>query len=220
MVESINRYSSQEILEIFKEQHRLYSPIDLEADASAEIAADMSIRKWRSANDLLGWKELSMFLNQEFRIDVDESIWQQTLEPSKRRKLIDVCELIARHATKEYFQPKIIFGQNCLKASVFLTIKNNLKAKKVDVSELRPSSNLSFYINKYFSPVMEEITLTGTKTIGKLSTVSAKKEFSKTINIYEDYIDVIYVENTETFRDLVSKIIDERNQKILKPLSQ
>ncbi len=220
MTESINRYSSQEVLEIFKEQHRLCSPLDLEADSSVEITANMSISKWRRANDLLGWKELSRFLNQEFRIAIDESIWQQTLEPSKKRTLFDVCDLIATHAIRDYFQPKTIFGEECLKAGVFLTMKKNLKAKKVDVSELGPSSNLSFYINKYFSPVLEEITLTGTKTIGKLSIGSVTKEFSKTMNISEGYNNEIYIENIQTFRDLVSKIIDERNQKILKPLSK
>lgn len=214
MTDSIDRYSPQEVLEIFKEQHRLCSPLDIEADQWAAITAEMSIREWRWANDLVGWKELSKFLNQEFRLTIDENTWRQTLEPSKKRKLFEVCELIATYATKEYFQPKILFGQECLKASIFLTIKRNLKAKDVDVSGLRPSSSLSSYINKYFSPVLEEITLTGTKTVNKLHTVAVKKKFWNTINIPNAYNDEIFIENIETFRDLVNNIIEERNQKI------
>ena len=61
MTKVIDRYSPEEVLQIFKEQHRLCSPLDIEADRNAEITSEMSIRDWRAANDLLGWKELSVF---------------------------------------------------------------------------------------------------------------------------------------------------------------
>lgn len=220
MTKVIDRYSPENILQIFIEQHRLCSPLDIEADRNAEITGEMSIRDWRSANDLLGWKELSMFLNKEFRLRIDENTWQQTLEPAKKRTLIEVCELISKHATIEYFQPKMIFGQKCLKASIFLTIKRNLKNKGVDVSELRPSSNLAFYINKYFSPVLEEITLTGTKPLKKLHTIRKKRKFHDIINFANFKTDEIFIENIETFRDLVTKIIYERHQNTAKISSQ
>ena len=220
MIKVIDRYSPEEVLRIFKEQHRLCSPLDIEADRNAEITGEMSIRDWRSANDLLGWKELSMFLNKEFRLTIDENTWQQTLEPAKKRNLLEVCELIAKHATIEYFQPKIIFGQECLKANIFLTIKRNLKNKGVDVSELSPSSNLAFYINKYFSPVLEEITLTGTKPLKKLHTIRKKRKFRDIINFANFTTDEIFIEDVETFRDLVNKIIYERNQNTSKLSSQ
>ena len=151
MTDMTEKYTAEEILEIFKEQHRLCSPLDPEADLWAEISSEMKIRDWRWANDLLGWKELSKFLNQEFRIDIPEKTWYDTLEPAKSKRLIDVCELISQNATKEYFQEKRLFGKPCLKASVFLTIKRNLEKKGVNVSDLRPSSNLTQYMDKNFS---------------------------------------------------------------------
>ena len=43
MTDSILRYSTQEVLEIFKEQHRPCSPLDIETDRWAEITAEISI---------------------------------------------------------------------------------------------------------------------------------------------------------------------------------
>lgn len=212
MKETTEKYTAEEVLEIFKEQHRLCSPLDPEADLWAEIKAEMTIREWRWANDLLGWKELSKFLNQEFRIDISEKIWFDTLEPAKHKKLIDVCTLISNHAMKDSYEPKKLFGQSCLKASVFLTIKKNLKLKGVNVSELRPSSSFTEYLNKYFSPVLEEITLTGTKPIEIVQTKKELKGFWKAVNIFAFNKYEISTGEIKTFRDLVEKIIEEKDK--------
>jgi len=214
MTDTTEKYSAEEILEIFKEQHRLCSPLDPEADPWAEISSEMTISEWRWANDLLGWKELSKFLNQEFRIDIPEKTWYDTLEPAKTRRLVEACELISKHATKEYFKERKLFGQPCLKASVFLTIKRNLEKKGVNVSDLRPSSSFNEYLDKHFSPVLEEVTLTGTKPIDKIETKSRKEGFWNTINIFDPERLRLLTGEVKTFRDLVEKIIDEREKNI------
>lgn len=212
MTDTTEKYTSEEILEIFKEQHRLCSPLDPEAYPWAEITADMTISEWRWANDLLNWKELSTFLNQEFRINIIERTWYETLEPAKTKRLIEVCVLISQHATKDYFKERKLLGKPCLKASVFLTIKKNLEKKGVNVSELRPSSRFNEYLDKYFSPILEEITLTGTKPIDKIETRRRKKGIWNTINIFAPERDEILTEDVKTFRDLVERIIDEREK--------
>lgn len=212
MTNTTEKHTTEEILEIFKEQHRLCSPLDPEADPRAEISSEMTIREWRWANDLIGWKELSKFLNQEFRTDIPEKTWYDTLEPAKSKQLIDVCELISKNATKEYFLEKRLFGKPCLKASVFLTIKRNLEKKGVNVSDLKPSSSLTEYMNKDFSSVLEEITLTGTKPIDKIEMKLRKKGFWNIINIFAPERHEILTGEVKTFRDLVEKIIDEREK--------
>ena len=214
MRETTEKYSTEEVLAIFKEQHRLCSPLDLEAEPWTEITPEMTIREWRLANDLLGWKKLSEFLNQEFRIDITEKLWFETLEPAKSRKLIDVCKLISSHAIKDTYEPKKLFGQPCIKASVFLTIKRNLEQKGVNVSELKPSSSLVEYMDKYFSPILEEITLTGTKAIEKIETKTKirKKGFWNSIKIFESQKQELLIAELKTFRDLVEKIIEEKKK--------
>jgi len=212
MTETKVKYTEEEILEIFKEQHRLCSPLDPEADPWAEITAEMTVREWRWANDLLGWKKLSEFLNQEFRVQISQLDWQNVLEPERTRKLIEVCRLLSKYAEKDTYEPKTLFGKPCLKAGVFLTIKKNLKDKGVDVTELRPSLSLTAYMDKYFSPVLEEITLTGTKPIDKIETRRKKKGFWNTVNIFDPDRYETLTGDIKTFRDLAEKIIDEKNK--------
>lgn len=212
MTNTSEKYTAEEILEIFKEQHRLCSPLDPEADPYAEISAEMTIKEWRWANDLLGWKELSKFLNQEFRIDINEKTWYDTLEPAKTRQLIGICELISKNATKQYFQKKRLLGKPCLKAGIFLTIKRNLEKKGVNVSNLRPSSNLTEYLVKHFSPMLQEITLTGTKPIEKIELRRRKKGFWNAINLFDPERHEFLTGEVKTFRDLVEEIIDERDK--------
>jgi hypothetical protein len=212
MTESKVKYTEEEILEIFKEQHRLCSPLDPEAEPWEEITAEMSVREWRWANDLLGWKKLSEFLNQEFRVQIRQEEWYNVLEPASTRKLIEVCRLLSKYAEKDTYEPKTLFGKPCLKAGVFLTIKKNLKDKGVDVTELRPSSSLSAYMDKYFSPVLEEITLTGTKPIDKIETRRKKKGFWNAINIFDSDRYETLTGDIKTFRDLTEKIIEEKNK--------
>ncbi len=213
MINCGSQYTPSEILEIFKEQHRLCSPLDPDTDPSATITPEMTIHAWRSANDLIGWKKLGQFLNQEFRLDISEQEWYSTLEPSKQRQLIDVCKLISKYAQKDTYEPKILFGHACLKATVFLTIKSNLQKKGVNVSNLRPSSVLSDYLLRYFSPMIEEITLTGTRPIEKIEVSRKKKGFWNTINIFDADRFEILTGEVKTFRDLIEQIVDE-NRKI------
>ena len=212
MTESKVKYTEEEILEIFKEQHRLCSPLDTEADPWAEITAEMTIREWRWANDLLGWKKLSEFLNQEFRVMISQEEWLNVLEPARTRKLTEVCRLLSKYAEKDTYEPTSLFGKPCLKAGVFLSIKKNLKDKGVDVTELRPSSSLTAYMDKYFSPVLEEITLTGTKPIDKIETRRKKKGFWNAVNIFDPDRYETLTGDIKTFRDLTEKIIEEKNR--------
>jgi len=213
MTEIKVKYTEKEILEIFKEQHRLCSPLDPEAESWAKITKEMSISEWRWANDLLEWEKLSQFLNQEFRTEISKKDWYNVLEPAKDKTLKDVCGLISLHAQKDTYEPKMIFGQPCLKASVFLTIKKNLKEKGVDISELRPSSTLSEYMGENFSPILEEITLTGTKSIEAIQTRRKKSGFWNAINIFDPDRYEILMGEVKTFRDLTEKIVEEKIKK-------
>jgi hypothetical protein len=53
MTDTTEKYTAEEILEIFKEQHRLCSPLDPEAAHCSEIISKMTIRECKWANDLL-----------------------------------------------------------------------------------------------------------------------------------------------------------------------
>jgi hypothetical protein len=58
------RPTSDEVLAILVDQHRLQSQVDPEAEPDALLTFDSSIADWRSACDLLGWRGLGQALTR------------------------------------------------------------------------------------------------------------------------------------------------------------
>ncbi|MNK01800.1 hypothetical protein D3C87_196080 [compost metagenome] len=212
-------YTSDEILEIFKEQHRLCSPLDVMADPTFVLTREVTIDELRDAQDLLSWNEYARFLNQEFRIKVAIKDWSRILNPATKRTLGDLCDFLATIAEREVIQPMIRLGAECLSAAVFSALKKNLKSKGVDVSDLRPSTKIEAFLNKdgNFSPLIEEATLTGVKTFSKLE--YGELQIEKRLKYWIDkffphwvYKRPVLSGNIETFRDLVERILE--NEKL------
>jgi len=204
------KYRETEVLDIFLEQHRLCCQFDPESNPDAVITADMSVQEWRWASDLLPWKKLCQFLNQEFKINISEEDWYEVFEPQDVKKLKGICALIADNAEREVVEPITVLGRPCLEAAMFLTFRKNLKSKGVDVSGLKPSSKLGPYMDKYFSQVLEEVTLTGTRPIEKIETRRKKKKgFWNAINILDPDRYETLAGDIVTFRDLTEKILEQ-----------
>jgi hypothetical protein len=203
-----------DILNIFIEQHRLCSPLDPEADPSAELSFNSTIDDWRAANDLLPWKQLSEFLNQEFNISPTEEEWKNVLTPASTRTLKDLCELISKHSTHVDIKPKNLLGQECLSSAVFLTLRKYLERRQVNVSDLRPSSLLTPYLEKYFSEMVEQTTIVanGKKVFDKFETKIKKPGFLNYINIFDRDRYEFLTGDIKTFRDLTLKIIEVNRQ--------
>lgn len=95
------RYTSNEIFEIFNEQHRLCSPLDFMADVSFVLTKETLIYEWSEALDLLHWKKLAQFFNKEFKIKESLETWDSVLNPDDKRTLGDLCVFIAKLLKKK-----------------------------------------------------------------------------------------------------------------------
>ncbi|MDL2141139.1 hypothetical protein QQY79_01290 [Flavobacterium tructae] len=214
------RYTSSEIFEIFKEQHRLCSSLDPETDESFVLKTNTEIRDWRRAGDLVKWDKLAEFLSREFRINETSEKWDSILNPEKKKTLGDLCDFLSTTAEKEIINPIKILGNECLSAATFIALKRNLKDKGVDVADLRPSTKIKDFLDVYenFSPLMEEVTLTGVRVFDKLEYEKQKPQ--RRYKYWIDQILPIYVYKKssvttgeiETFRDLIQKIVE--NEKL------
>lgn len=212
-------YTSEELLEILKEQHRLCSPLDNMADETFKLSRNTLIYEWRDAQDLLPWDELADFLNYEFRIEVPREKWKTILKPEDKQTLGDLCDFLSTVAKKEIIKPVKRLGSECLSAAIFLTLKRNLKNKGVNVSDLRPSTKIVEFldINENFSPLIEEVTLTGVKTFEKVEygKLETERRFKYWIDkIFPNWVHrrPILTGDIYTFRDLVEKIME--NEKL------
>ncbi len=205
--------TSEDILKIFIEQHRLCSPLDPEADPYEELTMSSTIDEWRNANDLLPWRQLSKFLNDEFNLLVAEQEWQNVLTPSHERTLNDVCNFISKSTSTTEIKPINLLGQECLSAAVFLVLKKHLKRRDVDVADLRPSSSITPYLEKYFSQMLEQITIIskGEKVFDNLKIKRKKTGILNYINIFDKNRYTFITGDIQTFRDLTFKIIQSNN---------
>jgi hypothetical protein len=211
MTETIrHKLTPTDILNIFIEQHRLCSPLDPEADPWVELTFASTINDWRAANDLLPWQPLSKFLNDEFNINASQDEWEAVLTPASLRTLKDVCELVSKHSTHSDIEPKKLLGQECLSAAVFLTLKKYLQIRQVDVSNLKPSSSVTAYLDNYYSAMVEQTTIiaNGNQVFDKLEAKRTKKGFLNYINIFDKNRYTLTTGDIKTFRDLTIKIIE------------
>lgn len=210
-----SNYSPEEILEIFKEQHRLASPLDPIADETFELKQGTLIVDLQDAQDLLPWQEWTEWLNQCYGIEATRAEWKEVVKPTVKKTLWDVCLFLSERAEKEEIKPIKLLGNECLSSAVFLTLKKNIKKKGAKVEKLRPSTNISEYLddNDNFSPLLEEVTLTGVKTFEELTL--GKLETERRFKYWIDKIipNVIFKRPLDTgdlitFRDLVNRIIE------------
>lgn len=160
--------TAEEVFSIFKEEHRLCSPLDPEADPSFDLQPTSTVDDWRLARGLMAWKKLVKFYNDEFEIRIRLEEWKRAFEPGDEKTIMDVCDLISRHAQVQIVRPIKLFGENCLSASIFRSIKKNLDSRGIDTSELSPASRIEpvlkknfneffMHINKNFTGVIPEI---------------------------------------------------------------
>lgn len=216
-------YTSEELLEIFREQHRLCSPLDPVADETYVLSRETKIWELQDVQDLLPWDEYAEFLNQEFRIEVPRNKWKTILNPDDKQTLGDLCDFLSTVAEKEIIKPVKRLGGECLSAAIFLTLKRNLKNKGVNVTDLRPSTKIEefLYINENFSPLIEEVTLTGVKTFNKLEygKLQTERRFKYWIDkIFPNWVyrRPIQTGDIKTFRDLVDRIMENEKLGIAK----
>ncbi len=197
-----------DILNIFIEQHRICSPLDIEADVNFILNFNTTVSDWRCARDLMPWRPLSRFLNVEFNLTVSEQQWKSVLTPARKRTLRDVCELIAQHCTFTSVTPVRLLGNSCLSASVFITLKKYLARRGVQVDELKPSTPIASYLDTDFSAMIEQIGI-----LARGNKVFEVLDFTSTAHLNKPFLNfpstpvALETGSILTFRDVVEKII-------------
>jgi hypothetical protein len=198
-----------DVLNIFKEQHRLCSPLDPEADPDIELTFESNMSDWSDANDLLPWNKLYPVLNKGFNISATEEEWKIVLTPYDKT-LRGVCELIAKHSRQTDIESVKLLGQECLSSAVFLTLKKYLQRHGVNVENLMPSSLVEEYLDKYYGAMVEQTTIisNGKQVFTNLDVKRKKSGFLNYINIFDKDRYEFITGDIKTFRDLTMKIID------------
>ncbi|MFI5379101.1 MAG: hypothetical protein ACHRHE_07390 [Tepidisphaerales bacterium] len=147
-----------DILAILRDRHRQQCTHDPEADPEASLTHESTIRDWRQACDLLGWRRLAEAMNVWWSVDIPLEQWRGVLEPAKDHKLRDVCELLTRHAKVPRVRAWRLLGDECIPAGAFLTIRSYLAAAGADAGEIAPSTPLAEYTRHYPGVFLGEVS--------------------------------------------------------------
>jgi hypothetical protein len=139
------------VLAVLRDEHRQQCRYDNMADPDITLSFETTITEWGEACDLVGWRELGQALNQAWDIACSDAEWRTVLDPGPphRPRLSDLCELIARHATRRRIRPARLLGSECSSAGAFLTIRSLLRQLGANVDELSPSTPLAEYTRRH-----------------------------------------------------------------------
>jgi hypothetical protein len=137
------------VLAVLRDEHRQSGQFNPNVDRRAELSFETKISEWRDACDLLPWRALGRAYNQHWAIRSSDSEWYAVLEPACEKQLLDVCQLIARHAVVRRIRPVKLLGTKCLSGGAFLTIRSLLYDAGANVGEIRPSTPLAEFTCSY-----------------------------------------------------------------------
>jgi hypothetical protein len=141
--------SPEYILAVIRDSHRQQCQSDPEAESGVELTFETTVDEWRYACDLLDWPHLARGLADQWKLDCPDDAWRNLLEPATERTLHDLCEFLARGATRPSVDPVRIMGTSCLTAGAFLTIRWILRDAGADVVAVTPSTPLCEYTRRY-----------------------------------------------------------------------
>lgn len=151
------KLTSEEIFFIFKEEHRICSPLDPEAYPSFDLQPTSTVAEWLDARHLLPWMELRTIYNEWFEIEIPIEEWRSAAGFSNEKSMQGVFDLFSAHAKIEVIKSVKLFGQSCLSAAIFKSIKKNLKTRGIDTSGLAPSSKIEPVLKKNFGQFVADI---------------------------------------------------------------
>lgn len=103
---SMRNPTVQRFLTVLRSQHRQQCRCDPEADPKMRLTLETTIAQWRTACDLMGWRQLATSLNEYWQTEISLERWKLALEPAEKRRLRDVCELLARECGQHTAQPE------------------------------------------------------------------------------------------------------------------
>jgi hypothetical protein len=151
------KYQPAEILQIIYANYRQQQQYDDIVLKNQEFAFDTTIADWQDICDLVDTTELWKYLNYYFRLNLSRESWMTALEPEDTKTLGDLCNFISSRADREIIEPVKLFGSNCATAAIFKSLTAKLKDRGVDVSDIRPSSQLEPLVKRYHNILIEEI---------------------------------------------------------------
>jgi hypothetical protein len=146
------------VLAVIRDSHRQQCQFDPEAEPDVELTFQSTVAEWRSACDLLEWRQLGRALDSQWKLGRPDTAWHNVLEPAAARTLRELCEFIARGSVRPLVEPVNIMGATCLTAGAFLAFRSLLRDAGADVDSVAPSTPLDQYARRHLAVFLGPIS--------------------------------------------------------------
>lgn len=151
------KYSKDDILQILISSYNFQTEFDPVVIKGMELNSKTTIFEWRDICDLIEPKMLAKVYHEYFNLKTPITELEDIFIDEDKSTLSDFCEYISKHAEKQKIELIRLLGQNCQTASIFRTLKQNLKEKGVDISQLKPSTEINPFFLKYGGLLVDEV---------------------------------------------------------------
>ena len=205
---TIALYTPAEIFNILLINQMTWSQLDSGVEESP-VDKNCTIWEWRNRNNLVGWSALYEVQNRQFNLALTKEQWLRAISPETEKTVWELCLFISTHSKKEILYPIKVFGQECIKASVFYSLKRNMSEAGLEVKDLKPSSSLSLFTNtKDFPKLVLAVSKFGVSISDSFkSEVKKDISFFKKMNLIDTERLFINTGTTKNFKDLVLRIV-------------
>ena len=151
-----SKYSPNEILQILNDFYNCQSVFDPEVSLGHILTFETTNSEWRTICDLIEPKQLTKYYYDLFKLNTPFKSLEDILS-QRKNELKVFCNYLSENAVKQTVLPVIIMGQNCMTASIFRTLMNNLTKRGIDTQNIMPSSKLTPLFFKHSSILLEEV---------------------------------------------------------------
>jgi hypothetical protein len=98
------------VLAAIRDSYRQQCQYDPETEPDVDLTFNTTIDEWRSACDLIPWRELGRVLDDEWSLGRPQDAWRTVLTPEWKRTLRTLCEFISEGAIRPSIEPATILG--------------------------------------------------------------------------------------------------------------
>ena len=151
--------TAEYVLEVLRDMHRHVSNSESSANARIILTFDTTINQWQEAmGDWMPWRDLADAINHFWNIRLAYDLWHDVVEPGSKKRLLELCEFIAKHICQPKIRPAQFLGSSCSTAGAFLTIRSILQRAGADASLIAPSTPLQPYTRLYYPQLLQHIS--------------------------------------------------------------
>jgi hypothetical protein len=142
------------VLDVLRDLDRQMWHMEFDQVPEVPLTFETTVAEWRERCDLEEWRALGRAANQIWQIDLGAAEWKSVLAPPRKRRLREVCELIAQHARRPRIRPATIFGRSCHSAGAFLMIRSQLHQAGAVADDITPSTPLAPFTRQHFAELL------------------------------------------------------------------